>query len=220
MKRVIALIVAAVVLAAGTGLASYYYLQQADDQALAKFDNVQVLQATTGVPAGLSFADAQAQGLLQTVDLPVKFVLPTMLHPDTVVDPAYVAVRDISAGQLVMSGDWQRTAAVSQVLPIPDGYVALSVGADAAARLAPFLSPGAHVSMMSNIGGKGPVIAFADLTVIAIGSVSTIGTGGGGDVPGLLTFAVPADQATAFLAAVQAGGLYFALLPNHSVAVN
>lgn len=220
MKRVIALIIAAVVLAAGTGLASYYYLQKADEQALAKFDNVAVLQAATGVPAGLSFADAKSQGLLQVVELPVKFVLPTMLHPDTTVDPAYVAARDIAPGQLVMSGDWQRTVIAAQVLPIPDGYVALSVAADAAARLAPFLSPGAHVSMMSNIGGKGPQIAFADLMVIAIGSTSTIGTGGGGDVPGLLTFAVPADKATDFLAAVQAGGLYFALLPNHSAAVN
>jgi len=221
MKRVIALIIAAVVLAAGTGLASYYYLQRADEQALAKYDNVAVLQASTGVPAGLSYADAQVQGLLKSVDLPVMYVLPEMLHPDTVVDPAYVAARDIAPGQLLMSTDWQRTVAAAQVLPIPDGYVALSVGVDAAARLAPFLSPGDHVTIMGNRGSSdGPKIQFEDLTVIAIGSVSTIGTGAGGDVPGLLTFAVPADRATDFVAAIQGGGLYMALLPNHSVAVN
>ena len=219
MKRVIALIVAAVVLAAGTGLASYYYLQQAEDRALAQYDNVAVLQASTGIPAGVTYADAQAQGMLKPVDLPAKFELPAMMHPDTVVDPAYVAARDIAPGQLVMSSDWQRTVIAAQVLPIPEGYVALSVGVDAAARLAPFLSPGDHVRMIGNRGTSGPRVQFDDLTVIAIGSTSTVGTGAGGDVPGLLTFAVPADRATDFVAAVQGGGIYLALIPNHLATV-
>lgn len=219
MKRVIALIIAAVVLAAGTGIASFYYLQQAEDRALAQYDNVSVLQAGNGIPAGMSYADALAQGLLKPIDLPVKFEQPAMLRPDTVVDPAYVAARDIAPGQLIMSSDWQRTVISAQVLPIPEGYVALSVGVDAAARLAPFLSPGDHVTIMGNGGTNGPRIQFDDLTVIAIGSNSTVGTGVGGDVPGLLTFAVPKERATDFVAAVQAGGLYLALLPNHSVAV-
>ena len=220
MKRVIALIVAAVVLAAGTGLASYYYLQQAEDRALAQYDNVAVLQAAFAIPAGLSYADAQAQGLIKSIDLPVKYVLPTMLHPDTVVDPAYVAARDLAPGQLILSGDWQRTLVATQVLPIPDGYVALSLSVDAAARIAPFLAPGDHVSIISNAGGNGtPRVQFPDLTVIAIGSNSTLGVGAGGDVPGLLTFAVPTIHATEFVAAVQAGGLYIALLPNHSATV-
>jgi hypothetical protein len=220
MKRVIALIVAALLLAAGTGVASYYYLQQAEDRALAQYDSVAVLQVTGGIPAGYAFADAQAQGLIKTVQLPVKFALPSMLHPDTVVDPAYVAAHDVADGQLLMAGDFQRTIATTQVLPIKDGFVAMSTSADAAARLAPFLSPGDHVSLMSNLGGNGPRIVFADLEVIAIGSNSTVGTGIGGDVPGLLTFAVSAKRATEFVSALQAGGLYFALLPSSSVTVN
>ena len=220
MKRVIALIITAVVLAAGTGIASYYYLQQAEDRALAQYDSVSVLQATLAIPAGTAFADAKAQGLVKTIQLPVKYVLPGMLKPDTVVDPAYVANHDLASGQLLMGGDFQRTVSAPQVLPLPAGYVALSVGADAAARIAPFLAPGDHVMMMANLGStSGPKVQFPDLTVIAIGSTSTIGTGGGGDVPGLLTFAVPAERATDFVAAVQSGGVYLALIPNHSPAV-
>ncbi len=220
MKRVIALIVAALLLAAGTGVASYYYLQQAEDRALAQYEVVEVLQVVGGIPAGYAFADAQAQGLMKAVQLPVKFALPSMLHPDSVVDPAYVAAHDVAGGQLLMTSDFQRTVASTQVLPITEGYVALSTSADAAARLAPFLSPGDHVSMMANSGTTGPRIVFPDLQVIAIGSNSTVGTGSGGDVPGLLTFAVAANRATEFVAATQAGGVYFALLPSASVTVN
>lgn len=219
MKRVVALIIVALVLASGTGIASYLYLQQAEERALAQYDSVEVLQATTIIPAGVSFSDAKAQGLVRSIGLPVKYVLPMMLHPDTVVDPAYVASRELAGGQLLMSSDFQRTISERQVLPLAEGYVALSVSVDAAARLAPFLSPGDHVTMMANLGGTGPKVQFADLTVIAIGSGSTIGTGTGGDVPGLLTFAVPADRATDFVAAVQAGGVYLALLPNLATVV-
>lgn len=219
MKRVVALIIVALVLASGTGIASYLYLQQAEERALAQYDSVEVLQATTVIPAGVSFADAKSQGLMRAVGLPVKFALPTMLHPDAVVDPAYVTSHELASGQLLMSSDFQRTISELQVLPIPEGHVALSVSVDAAARLAPFLSPGDHVKMMANLGGTGPKVQFPDLTVIAIGSGSTIGTGTGGDVPGLLTFAVPADRATDFVAAVQAGGVYLALLPNLATVV-
>lgn len=219
MKRVIALIIVALVLATGTGLASYFYLQQAEERALAQYDSVAVLQATTVIPAGVPFAEAKAQGFVRSVSLPVKYVLPTMLRPDTAVDPTYVANRELASGQLLMGGDFQRTISKVHVLPIPEGYVALSVSVDAAARIAPFLSPGDHVAMMANLGATGPKVQFPDLTVIAIGSGSTIGTGTGGDVPGLLTFAVPAERATDFVAAIQSGGVHLALLPNHATAV-
>lgn len=218
MKRVVALIIAAVVLATATGIASYYYLRQADDRAAARFDNVQVLQTVNGIAAGTTWAYAQATGLVRAIDLPSKFVAPSMVTPTTTIDPAFVATRDMAAGQLVLGGDFQATVAGVQILPIPDGWVAMSMGADSAARLAPFLSVGDHVRIIGN-GSTGSRVAFEDLQVVAIGNASLLGTGAGEAVPGLLTFAVPANRAVDFVDMVHAGGIYMALLPNHTVAV-
>lgn len=219
MKRVIALIIAAVVLAAGTGVASFYYLRQADDRAAAKYESVQVLQAVSGIAAGTTWGGAQGAGQFAAVNLPSMYVSAAMLRPTAAIDASYVAARDIAPGQLIMSGDFQATVATVQVLPIPAGHVALAMGADAAARLAPFLSVGDHVRIMGNAPTGGSRIAFDDLQVIAIGNSSLIGTGAGEAVPGLLTFAVPSDRAVEFVEMVKAGGIYLALLPQHSAAV-
>lgn len=219
MKRVIALIIAAVVLAAGTGVASFYYLRQADDRAAAKYENVEVLQAVGGIAAGTTWGNAQAAGLYVAVDMPSMYVSAAMLRPTTAVDATYVAARDIAPGQLIMSGDFQATVATVQVLPLAADHVALAMGADAAARLAPFLSVGDHVRIMGNAPTGGSRVAFDDLQVIAIGNTSLIGTGAGEVVPGLLTFSVPADRAVEFVEMVKAGGIYMALLPQHSAAV-
>lgn len=216
MKRVIILIVAALVLAAGTGVTSYYYLQQAEDRALAQYDTVAVMQTSGAVVAGTTWADAQAQGLVRSVEVPAKFATATLLSASAAVDPGYVANRDLPANQLLGTGDFQATVSQQQLLPIPANHVALAVGMDVAARLAPFLSPGDVVALYGNDpNANGQRLIFPEITVLAIANTTVLGTSPSAEVAGgMITFAVPQDRATDFLQAVRNGGLYMAMLPN------
>lgn len=212
MKRVVALIMVAIVLATATGVASFIYLQNAEQHVLAGLETVSVLETKATVPAGTSFADALGRGLIGPAEVPTKYASPTNLRPDSQVNTTLVAGRDLSAGRLVFDGDFVATVEVSRVLPIPDGDVAMSFPLPAANRLAPFLAPGDHVAVMDGSAGKAPEIVFTDLLVLAVGNNSSMGAGTGEGAEGLITVAVSTNAAPALLRTINGGGVYLAML--------
>lgn len=214
MKRVVALIMVALVLASATGVASYIYLQNAEQHVLAGLEKVTVMETNSIVPAGTTYADAVSQKLIGTVEVPAKFASGDVLKPGAAVDSNFVAGRNLPAGRLLFVGDFLQTAEVNRILPIPAGMVALSFPMPAANRLGPFLAPGDHVVLLdSKAGATGTnvQIVFNDLLVLAVNNVSAMGTGSVDGAPGLITVAVPQDSAPRLVQAINGNSLYLAL---------
>lgn len=213
MKRIVALILAAAVLAAVTGVASYVYLQNAEQHVLSGLATVTVLETKGDIPAGTTFADAVGRGFIGTTEVPDKFSSSTMLTSTGAVPPQLVAGRDLVAGRLLFQGDFVATVESAKVLTVPQGDVAVSFTLGDANRLAPFLSPGDHVAILDGKGGPngGPATVFGDVLVLAIGNSSATGTGNGQGAPGLITVAVPTASAPTLLRAINNGAIYLAL---------
>ncbi len=213
MKRIVALILAAAVLASVTGVASYVYLQNAEQHVLSGFSTVTVLETKGDIVAGTTFADAMGRGLIATTVVPSKFASPTMLTSTSSVNPQLVAGRDITSGRLLFDGDFVATIQNAKVLAVPTGYVAVSFTLGDPNRLAPFLSPGDRVAIFDGKGSPtaGPVMVFPDVLVLAIGNTSSTGSGNGQATPGLITVAVPVGAAPTLLRAINNGAIYLAL---------
>ncbi len=220
MKRVVALIMVAIVLAAATGVASYVYLQNAEQHVMAGLVKVTVLETNSMIPAGTTYANAVSQKLIGTVEVPAKFAVADMLKPGLSINSNYVAGRDLPAGRLLFTGDFLQTAEVNRILPIPAGMVAVSFPMPAANRLGPFLAPGDHVVLLdskataatpANPAATAVRIIFTDLLVLAVNNVSAMGTGSVDGAPGLVTVAVPQDSAPQLIQAINGNSLYLAL---------
>ena len=213
MKRIVALILAAAVLAAVTGVASYVYLQNAEQHVLSGLATVTVLETKADIPAGTTFADAVGRGLIGTTEVPQKFSSPTMLTNTGSVSPQLVAGRDLVGGRLLFQGDFVATVESAKVLSVPTGFVAMSFTLGDANRLAPFLSPGDRVAILDGKGGPagGPSTVFPDILVLAIGNTSSTGSGNGQGTPGLITVAVPVASAPTMLRVIGNGSIYLAL---------
>ena len=219
MKRVIALIMVAIVLATATGVSSYYYLQNAEQHVMAGLETVTVLQTNGAVPAGTSYATAVSQGLVGPVDVPSKFAVASMLRPGSSVTGTLVAGRDLPAGRLLFTGDFLATAETNRILPIPSGDVAVSFTLPVANRLAPFLNPGDHVALLQNrpataTAAAAPEVVFGDVLVLAVGNNSAMGAGNGIGADGLVTVAVPLSDAPTLVKAVNSGSIYLAMLSS------
>ena len=218
MKRVVALIMVAIALAAATGVSSFYYLQNAEQQVLSGMETVTVLETAVQVPAGTSYGDAVGQGFLTPTEIPAKFAAPSMLTPDADISTNLLAGRDLAPGRIVFSGDFVPVVEANQVLPIPSGMVAVSFPLPEASRLAPFLAAGDHVAVVdgkfgvseTNLGT--PVTVFDDVLVLAVANVSAMGTGVVEGSAGLVTVAVPAPDAPRLVKAVNGGAIYLAML--------
>ncbi len=219
MKRVIVLIMVAIVLATATGVSSYYYLQNAEQHVMAGLETVTVLQTNCSIPAGTSYATAVSQGLVGPVDVPSKFAVASMLRPGTSVTGSLVAGRDLPAGRLLFTGDFLATAETNRILPIPSGDVAVSFTLPVANRLAPFLNAGDHVAVLQNRAATAttqaaPEVVFNDVLVLAVGNTSAMGAGNGIGADGLVTVAVPLADAPTLVKAVNSGSIYLAMLSS------
>ncbi|MHB0929010.1 MAG: Flp pilus assembly protein CpaB [Candidatus Nanopelagicales bacterium] len=219
MKRVIVLIMVAIVLATATGVSSYYYLQNAEQHVMAGLETVTVLQTNGSIPAGTSYATAVSQGLVGPVDVPSKFAVASMLRPGTSVTGSLVAGRDLPAGRLLFTGDFLATAETNRILPIPSGDVAVSFTLPVANRLAPFLNAGDHVAVLQNRAATAttqaaPEVVFNDVLVLAVGNTSAMGAGNGIGADGLVTVAVPLADAPTLVKAVNSGSIYLAMLSS------
>lgn len=227
MKRILALIMAAIVLATVTGVTSYYYLQNAESHVMAGLETVTVLETKQVVPAGTKFSDAMAQGLVGPVNVPSKFSSANMLTPKSAVAGNSVAGRDMAVGRLLFSGDFVTEVETNKLLPVPDGDVAVSFTLAGPNRLAPFLSPGDHVAVIDGHPGGGtaaapaaPAVVFNDVLVLGVGASTSMGTGNASDPASatLVTVAVPLGSSPDLVKAINGGGIYLAMRGAKAVA--
>lgn len=145
MLRRVGLLGVAVLLALfGTGLV-YAYASGADSRAMAGQRPVQVLVAVKSVPAEMSAAKAQEQGLLELRSLPSRAV-PAGAVTDVAELAGRVTASEIFPGEVVLPGRFVDPS-VSGALSIPAGMLAVSLELTDPGRVAGFVVPGSEVAI-------------------------------------------------------------------------
>lgn len=159
MKRRIAIVALAVILAAAGTIAVYAYVRRADQRALANTQSMQVLIAERAIPAGTSWSDVIAGGYVHTDRVPRSSVPQNALSSVTApVGRTEVSGSDIGAGQIVLRQMFGAQQAATGALQIPKGYIAVSVAMSSSADAAGYVEPHSEVAIFATYRlSKAPV---------------------------------------------------------------
>lgn len=160
-RRLLAMLVAFALAAVGC-LAVVAYVRAADERAVAGREAVRVLVATRRIPAGTTGAQIRSGGLVEQVTMPVASVPAGVL--DSVGDAlsALAVTADVQPSQLLLRGMFGAPTSVSGGLSLPEGKLAVSIEATAAARVAGYVRPGSKVTVFDTFTmqeGKGRIPA-------------------------------------------------------------
>lgn len=228
-RRVMA--IAAALLVALLGAAGVVvYAQNADARAVAGQATQQVYIAVAPVPQGTSAAQAVAQKLLVPQSVVVKGVPAGALTSVSGATAALVATSTISQGEIVLASRFGQLVNQKPANPIPDGKVAVTVSLADPQRIAPLLTPGAHLVIYDtftarNLKAASPSPTAGPTTRILMPDVQVIGVGSA--LLQSTPTATPAPTAPAGEAAAGAGALVTvavtpaqALLLVHAVQTN
>jgi pilus assembly protein CpaB len=157
MKRRIAIVALAVVLAAaGTG-AVYAYVHKADQRALADTKAAQVLIADRAIPAGTKWSDVVAGGYVHTDRVPKSTVPQDALNSIAApIGRSEVTGSDVGAGQVVLRQMFGDRKSATGALNIPSGQIAVSVDIPSYADVAGFVEPNSEVAIFGTykLAGK------------------------------------------------------------------
>lgn len=227
------IIVAAVALAAVAALATWTYLSGVNDRANKSAALVTYYVAARDIDRGVPGDQAFDQGLIKKSTIPRKNY-PTHAVTDPKSLRGKVAVAPIAAGLPIVEGSFadSRTAVVSFSGRIPKGMQAITISVDQVKGVAGLIVPGDHVNLLATLGSgdvastqvvlqKVEVLAVGQSAVLQPGEASPVGANkNGGAAPanpgvtsGLLTFAVPAIDASKIVEASVIGQIYLTLLP-------
>jgi len=226
-RRRILLVFAAVIAALGT-LLVFLYVRGADTRAQEEFDTVQVLTAVQLIAPGEAVDAAAAAGKFQLQPVPTSSLLAGYLI-DTAAITGKVATTTIYPGEQVIASKFGGAAEAS-ALPIPKGYLAISVNLTDPARVAGFVSPGSDVAIFwsgTDPNSQEPFtrMLLPRVTVIGVGSTApgqTTTTDASGtqtteQLPNaLLTLALKKENAERVIFASGNGSLAFGLLTKDS----
>jgi pilus assembly protein CpaB len=243
VRRLVLLILAAVIAAVGTGLV-FVYAHNANQRAIAGIQPEQVLVATAAIPPGITGSAASSSFVLKAI--PRDAIVPGALsNPADIADK--VALQQIVAGEQILPAQWGDKTSYSQ-LQIPSGQMAVSVQMTDPGRVAGFVTPGSQVAVFLDakpellIGGNTPSgaataspqtkvelpqfvrLLIPKATVLASGPTTllppTSSTGNTDQVAkAILTLAVDQKDAQRLILSAQHGVLYFALLRDDSKIV-
>lgn len=214
----------ALALALAAGLATFQYVNGAEDRALDRLETVTVIGTLQTVPAETTLQAAQSAGLVGPVEIPAKYLPENAVTAVTPDNAQLVTPVELAAGQIVMAGDFVPSQGLPEPITIPDGQVAVSVSLSDPARVSSFLSPGAHVAVYATAridqAGTGSVqtrVLFDRVAVLAVGGLTADGNapltptpGGTGDA--VITLALDPEDAQSLVHALQTSQLYLALL--------
>ena len=226
-RRRILLVFAAVIAALGT-LLVFLYVRGADTRAEEQFDTVNVLTAVQLIAPGEAVDAAAAAGKFELKPVPSSSLLAGSLI-DTSAITGKVATTTIYPGEQVIASKFGGAAEAS-ALPIPKGYLAISVNLTDPARVAGFVSPGSDVAIFMTGADPNSQEPFARMllsrvTVIGVGSTApgqtTTTDASGAQVTeqlpnALLTLALKKEDAERVLFASTNGALAFGLLTKES----
>jgi pilus assembly protein CpaB len=227
-RRTILLVAAILVAALGTVLV-WMYANRAEDAALAGQQPVEVLVATSDIPAGTTGAEIAQSGLSELRQLPAASVPPGALSDLTPVASQRITAT-VFTGQVLIGSMFGSQVQPGGGLSLPRGTMAVSVSLGDPQRVAGFVSPGSQVAVFltaQNVGGENgaqTVLLLPRVPVVAVGpqTVSS-GTSSGGQannaeqIPSaILTLALTQVQAQRLIQAQATGQLYLGLLDDDS----
>lgn len=213
------IVVAAVVLAALAGVATYSYLSTVQDRANKGARLVKVFVVKKDIARGVSGNDAIEQGLIKEAEINEKFRPATAL---TSLDPikGKVAITNLAANLVLVDGLFvdPRVEQITFAKQIPPGQVAITVSVDQVHGVAGLLVPGDQVGIIvTDPRDASKRFLFQNVKILAIGGATAPQPGETTQVTnpgsGLITFSVPALAAEKIALAAESGGLYLVLVP-------
>jgi pilus assembly protein CpaB len=178
-RRVLA--IAAALLVALLGAAGVVvYAQSADARAVAGQATQQVYIAAAPVPEGTSADEAVAQKLLVPQSVVARGVPAGALTDVSGATGGLVATSTISQGEIVLASRFGHLVDQQPTSPVPAGRVAITVSLADPQRVAPLLTPGAHLVIYDTFTPKAASSSPAALrtTRILLPDVQVIGVGG------------------------------------------
>lgn len=223
---------AAVVLAMLAAILAYQYLNQADERAADKVEQVDVYVVTKEIPKGTSGDTAIAEGLIEKREATKKDVPPSAIVSDDEIS-GKVAASQLVEGEIVVQTNFLAPSAVSGFSgSIGKGKFAVTIQVDAPKGVAGLIVPTDTVNLIVSIpslqevkdptdatGNGEPLTAYmiSGVKVLAVGTttVNSTPTEGAETAPtnlGLLTLEVTARQAEqiAHLSTIS-GSIYLSL---------
>lgn len=228
-RRRILLVFAAAIAALGT-LLVFLYVRGADTRAEEQFETVDVLTAVQTITPGETVEAAMAAGKFAMAPVPSSSVLLGVLtDPSAGAIQGMVATTTIYQGEQIIASKFGGSAEAS-ALPIPKGFLAVSVNLTDPARVAGFVSPGSDVAIFwsgtdPNSGEPFTRMLLPRVTVIGVGSTApgqTTTTDAAGNqtteqLPNaLLTLALKKENAERVVFGSINGSLAFGLLTKDS----
>lgn len=224
------IIVAAVALAAVAAFATWRYLSGVNDKAFERAQLVTYFVADKDIERGLPGDRAMNEHFIVKSSIPRKNY-PARAITDPKVLQGKVAVANIAAGVPIVEGDFAdaRTAIVSFAQRIPKGQQAVSISVDQVRGVAGLIVPGDKVNLLVTLDSgtnANTNVLLQNVSVIAVGQSAALqpgeaakpATATGQPVQtvqnaGLITFSVPANEASKIVEAATLGQLYLTLVP-------
>jgi pilus assembly protein CpaB len=227
-SRVLAILIA-VVLAVVATVAMVVYVKAADDRALAGQQPTRVLVAEKLIPHGMSGEDAQNGPYIKEIVVPLKSALKGRVLSREQLRNRYAAVNIVPGEQLLLER-WvgAQDLGGKDLLPIPEGHQAVSIGVDLVRQVAGFVTPGDKVGLVVTMpsgdeGGDKTITVLPEVQVLAVGATaltrsSTTANGGrvnqgkGSQTLTAVTLAVENKDVRKVIFAAEEGSLYLTLL--------
>jgi pilus assembly protein CpaB len=215
------ILLAAIVVAALAGMATYSYVNSADQRASDGARMVSVFMLKKDVPKGLPGEKARSDGYIAAESIPEKLKPASSL---TTLDAVKgkVALTKLAANQVLVDGQFvePRVEQVTTAQRVQSGRVAITISVDQVKSVAGLIVPGDKVDLLvSDKDGAAERFLFQNLEVLAIGGTTAPQPGDTQTVsnPGsnLITFSVPAQAAAkiAFVARTSPADIHLALVP-------
>jgi Flp pilus assembly protein CpaB len=214
----------AVLLAAAVGLGVFSYSQNLAQTYEDGSVRTEAYFVTREIPEGTPLSDVLSLGFVEKKEV-LKDSLPTSAISGEVANDANsFSLKDISAGQILLSSDFGPLQVSTSGLLIPDGKVAISIRLGDVERVSPFLRPGNEVAIfVTGVSKKGNVTITKTIIpkaqIIGIGDSRFIGGQEyipSGD-PSILTIAVSAADAGALIQASKTLSINLALLNRDTI---
>jgi pilus assembly protein CpaB len=229
-SRVLAILIA-VVLALVATAAMVVYVNGADRRALAGQQPTRVLVAEKPIPIGLSGEDAENGSYIKEITVPFKSALKGRVLSREQLRNRRAAVNIVVGEQLLLER-WVGAQDVGgrDLLTIPKGHKAVSIGVDLVRQVAGFVTPGDRVSVAvtmpvgegsdrtRNVLPEARVLAVGAtaLTRAAQGNGGRVNQGKGSQTLTAVTLAVLDKDVTLVIHAAEEGSIYLTLLPPNA----
>jgi pilus assembly protein CpaB len=228
-SRVLAVLIA-VVLALVATTAMIVYVRSADRRAIDGQKPTSVLVAKKPIPKGTTGEDAlNTEGMIGRVEIPTAYAVRGRVLSEEQLRNRYAAVY-IAPGEQLLVERWVGAQDVGgrDLLTIPKGHKAVSIGVDLVRQVAGFVTPGDRVSVAVTMpaGSEGRdktrnvlpdarvlAVGATALTRAAQGNSGRVSQGKGSQTLTAVTLAVKSEEVTKVMFAAEEGSIYLALLP-------